>query len=143
MRSINVVGVAGRHLQEEWTSGPEAFNGCCVSGYPNYYMVTGPNTGVGTTSVVFMIEQEVGYILQLIEKAGRDKLISVRPETQAAYNVDIHAALSGSVWASGCKSWYRRPDGKITTLYPNNAREFRRQLQYVNVDDFEVNGVRK
>ncbi len=143
MRSINVVGVAGRHLQEEWTSGPEAFNGCCMSGYPNYYMVTGPNTGVGTTSVVFMIEQEVGYILQLIGKAGRNQLISVRPETQAAYNADIHAALSGSVWASGCKSWYRRPDGKITTLYPNNAREFRRQLQNVDVDDFEVNSVRK
>ena len=140
MKSIRVAGLGGRELIDEWENGPEAYNGSCVSGFPNYYMVTGPNTGVGTTSVVFMIEQEVQYILKLIEHVGGRGLISVRQEAQAAYNRYVHAALDGSVWASGCKSWYRRADGKITTLYPNNARAFRRQLSQVAFDDFEVAG---
>jgi len=140
MKSIRVVGANGRELVDEWKNGPEAYNGSCVAGFPNYYMVTGPNTGVGTTSVVFMIEQEVKYILKLFDRAGSKGLISVRPEAQALYNQSVHAALDGSVWASGCKSWYRRADGKITTLYPHNARAFKRQLSEVAFDDFEVSG---
>jgi len=143
MRSIKVMGPGGRNLQKEWENGPEAYNGCCIAGYPNYYMVTGPNTGVGTTSVVFMIEQEVDYILKLIDRAGSGNLISVRQAVQAEYNSAIHASLDGSVWASGCKSWYRRADGKITTLYPNNARTFKRQLQDLVIEDFEIRSVQE
>ena len=138
MRSISVVGSGGRSLSECWHDVPEAYNGCCIAGFPNYYMVTGPNTGVGTTSVVFMIEQSVRYILELIDKAGGDGMISVRHEPLAAYNETLHAQLEQTVWASGCKSWYRREDGKIIILYPNNARAFREQLKRVNMADFEI-----
>lgn len=139
--SIPMTGLDGCTLTDDWQAGAEAYNGCNITGYPNYYMVTGPNTGVGTTSVVFMIEQAVDYILKLIEKAGHDRLMSVKADAQASYNARIHAELSGSVWASGCKSWYRRDDGKIVILYPGDARTFRRQLQAVNVEDFEIRGL--
>ena len=65
-------------------------------------------------------------------------MISVRHEPLAVYNKTLHAQLEQTVWASGCKSWYRREDGKIIILYPNNARAFREQLKRVNMADFEI-----
>ncbi|MGB5579917.1 MAG: NAD(P)/FAD-dependent oxidoreductase [Woeseia sp.] len=137
-RSIRVYGQQGRSLQEEWLNGPEAYQGACVSGFPNYYLVTGPNTGVGTTSVVYMIEQQVDFIMKLIKLANDDKVVSVRQDAQQEYNARIHADLKNSVWASGCKSWYLRPDGKIATLYPYNARSFAAQSRRVNLSHFDL-----
>ncbi len=140
IRSINVVGQGGRSLHEVWGDNQEAYNGCCVAGFPNYWMVTGPNTGVGTTSVVFMVEQMIAYILKLVCAAGPGMLISVRPAVQHAYNRELQAELADSVWASGCKSWYITKSGKITTLYPRSAAAFRRQMRKVRFDDFELLG---
>lgn len=137
LKSIAVYGKGGRSLLDEWATDQEAYNGCCVAGYPNYWMITGPNTGVATTSVVFMIEQIVPYILQIIAAAGHEKLVSVKRSVQDTYNTGLHKALADSVWASGCKSWYISESGKITTLYPKNAVAFKRQLAQVRLDDFE------
>jgi cation diffusion facilitator CzcD-associated flavoprotein CzcO len=141
MRSIDVVGVREETLASKWSDGQEAYNGSCIAGFPNYYMVTGPNTGVGTTSVVYMLEQSVAYILKLIEVAGNTHWLSVREEVLQAYNRDIHEQLSHTVWASGCMSWYLQPNGKNTTLYPGNARMFKRQLENLSMDDFELQPV--
>ena len=138
MLGVEIRGPKGRSLAEQWSDLPTAFNGCCVPGMPNLYFVTGPNTGVGTTSIVFMIEQEVGFILRCIRLAGREKLMSIRDSACARYNDALQAALQKTVWASGCKSWYRREDGKISTLYPWNALRFRRQLRKLDREDFEI-----
>lgn len=137
MRAIRTTGQGGRLLADVWRDGPEAYRGACVAGFPNYFMVTGPNTGVATTSVVYMVEQQVDYIVKLIDAAGDARLIGVTPSAQDAYNADLQASLQQRVWASGCDSWYRRPDGKITTLYPHNARTFRRQVRHPRLADFE------
>lgn len=143
IRSINVVGQGGRTLEEVWGVNQEAYNGCCVAGFPNYWMVTGPNTGVGTTSVVFMVEQMIAYILKLIAAAGPGTLISVRQAPQDAYNRELQSELAASVWASGCKSWYFTNSGRITTLYPRNAAAFRRQLRKVRLENFELSEARR
>ena len=135
---MEIRGPGGRSLAEQWSELPTAFNGCCVPGMPNLYLVTGPNTGVGTTSIVFMIEQEIGFILRCIRLAGRQKLMMVTPSACARYNDVLQAALQKTVWASGCKSWYRRDDGKISTLYPWNALRFRRQLQKLDISNFDL-----
>ena len=138
MRDIDVRGPGGRSLAEQWSDIPAAYNGCCVPGMPNLYLVTGPNTGVGTTSIVFMIEQEVRYILKCIRRAGRRRLLSVGPETFSRYNARLQQALQHTVWASGCHSWYRRQDGRISTLYPWSARRFWAQLRRFRSSDFEI-----
>ncbi len=132
MRGFEVIGPHGRSLSRQWTDIPEAYNGCCVAGMPNLWLTTGPNTGVGTTSVVFMIEQELRYIIECIRKAGEDGLIAVSDEASGRYNRTIQDALQHTVWASGCHSWYRREDGRIASLYPWNALRFRRQLARVD-----------
>ncbi len=136
--AIDVTGPGGRRLAQVWDDHAEAYCGATIAGFPNYYMTTGPNTGVGTTSVVYMAEHSIRWILDCIETAGADKLLSVRPEAQKRYNEEIHAALATRVWSTGCKSWYRREDGRIETLYPHNARTFARQMAEVRLEDFEL-----
>jgi cation diffusion facilitator CzcD-associated flavoprotein CzcO len=138
LRSVEIIGLNKKSLLETWAVNQEAYQGACLAGFPNFYLVTGPNTGVATTSVVFMIEQQVHFIMQLIKRAGREKLISVKQEAQDRYNDLIHSALKDTVWSSGCKSWYIREDGRITTLYPYNGRTFRKQSKKVNFNDFTI-----
>ena len=136
IRSLPVFGLDGRSLQDEWENGAEAYNGTCVAGFPNFFLATGPNTGVGTTSMVHMIERTVNFILRLIDKAGHEQLISVRREAQSAYNERLQSALGETVWSSGCSSWYIGVNGRIATLYPFNGRRFERQLARINPEDF-------
>ena len=138
LRSVEVIGLNKKSLLETWAVNQDAYQGACIAGFPNFYIVTGPNTGVATTSVVFMIEQQIHFIMQLIKRAGQEKLISVKEEAQDRYNDVIHSALKDTVWSSGCKSWYIREDGRITTLYPYNGRAFRKQSKKVNFNDFTV-----
>lgn len=135
MRSVEIAGEGGRQLADDWADMAEAYQGVMVAGYPNYFTTTGPNTGVGTTSVVYMIEQTVGWIMRAMEAAGESGTVSVRAEAQRSYNDRIQADLQKTVWASGCHSWYRRADGRIETLYPYNARAFRRMLGRLNRSD--------
>jgi cation diffusion facilitator CzcD-associated flavoprotein CzcO len=138
MRSIDVYGSNGQSLVDAWVEGPQGYCGSCVAGFPNYWMATGPNTGVGTTSVVYMIEQSIEFITRMIEAAGSTNMLSVKQTVQDEFNKDIQAALDNSVWASGCDSYYITETGKITTLYPHNATAFRKQLRNASLQDFDV-----
>ncbi|HAQ36800.1 MAG TPA: hypothetical protein DCQ53_15775, partial [Alphaproteobacteria bacterium] len=138
LRALPVSGRDGRVLQEEWAEIAEAHRGTAVAGFPNYWILTGPNTGVGTTSVIFMIETHVDYIVRAMARAGSGT-IEVRPEAQARYNADIQARLAETVWTTGgCDSWYKRPDGRIETLYPGNAADFRRMLKHVQTEEYAL-----
>ena len=138
MRKTEVTGPGGVKLSELWADMPRAYKGGFVPGMPNFYLTTGPNTGVGTTSVVYMIEAQLQLILQAIETAGTEKLIEVTEEATERYNADIHEALQDTVWAGDCLSWYKRPDGEITTLYPYNARTYLKDHQKLVTEDFTV-----
>ena len=132
--SIDVNGAGGLDLRDAWKDGAEAYRGVMVPGFPNYFMVTGPNTGVGTTSVVFMIEQSVRWIMECITTAGEDKTVSVSAAATREYNDELKATLAGTVWASECNSWYKKADGSIETLYPHDGRSFRRLMRRVDPD---------
>jgi len=133
-----VIGPNGRSLSEAWSNAPIAYEGCMVAGFPNYYFVTGPNTGVGSTSVIFMIEQSANLIINCIEAAGKDRLIAPKEEAMQAYDAEIQAALAGTVWATSCSSWYKRDDGHITILYPYNAQTYRRRHRKLRQEHFEI-----
>ena len=136
MRKTEVTGPGGVRLSELWADMPRAYKGAFIPGLPNFYMTTGPNTGVGTTSVVFMIEAQLQLILQAINAAGRDQLIEVSAAAHDRYNQDIRTALQNTVWAGDCLSWYKRPDGEIASLYPYNARAFLKDHQRLEMRDF-------
>ena len=143
MRKTEVIGSKGKKLSERWADKPQAYKGGFIPGMPNFYMTTGPNTGVGTTSVVFMIEAQIGLILQAIETAGADHLIEVTEKANDRYNREIRDALQETVWAGDCQSWYKRPDGEITTLYPYNARSYQQDHKHLVREDFTLRPVRQ
>jgi cation diffusion facilitator CzcD-associated flavoprotein CzcO len=140
MRQTEVIGPGGAKLTDIWARIPFAYKGGFVPGLPNFYFTTGPNTGVGTTSVVYMIEAELNLILEAIRLAGRDRLIEVSEEACRRYNEEIRAALRETVWAGDCKSWYKRPDGEIASLYPYNARTYLKDHKRLIAGDFSLHG---
>jgi cation diffusion facilitator CzcD-associated flavoprotein CzcO len=133
-----VIGPGGYRLSEAWSEAPVAYEGCMVAGFPNYHFVTGPNTGVGSTSVIFMIEQSANMIIDCVRAAGEEGLIAPREEAMRAYDDEMQAALATTVWATSCSSWYKRDDGRITILYPYSAQTYRRRHKHLRLKDFEI-----
>lgn len=138
MLSVTLVGPNNRDIKDTWSDLPEAYEGAMIAGFPNLFLLAGPNTGVGTTSVVYIVEKQVNYILSCIEKSGKNRLIAPKADAMKKYNSEIQNKLSETVWAGSCQSWYRREDGKIVTLYPYNARTFRDRHKQVKWEDFVI-----
>lgn len=138
MVSIDLRGQGGISLKAKWAREATAYNGSMVNGFPNAYFVTGPNTGVGSTSIVFMIEAQIKFIMQCIEKAGKGVLLQPKADVQAAQNVKTQSDLQETVWAGSCQSWYKDEDGRIHTLYPHTARRFLKERSRLKMNDFEI-----
>lgn len=128
-----VIGPHGRDLVEEWKeTGAEAYLGTTVAGYPNLGFLLGPNTGLGHNSVVHMMESQMHYLLQYLrylEQREEGSFLDVKADVQDAYNRRLQEQFSGTVWSSGCQSWYLNAAGKNTTLYPRLTVTFRRQTR--------------
>jgi cation diffusion facilitator CzcD-associated flavoprotein CzcO len=124
---FEVRGRGGHDLNERWRDGAEAYLGTAVSGFPNLFLLVGPNTGLGHSSLLFMIESQIAYVLSALAtmRARRLKVVDVRADVQNGYSARIHERLKGTVWSSGCSSWYQTRSGKNTTLWPGFTFEFR------------------
>lgn len=125
---IELRGIGGKNLGEQWRQeGTEAYLGTTVAGYPNFFMLTGPNTGLGHSSMVYMIESAVNYALAAIKTLHQQRLhsVDVKPDVQARYNLRLQARLNKSVWQSGCQSWYLGANGKNHILWPGYTFEYR------------------
>lgn len=120
MKGFEVVGLGGRRLADDWKDAPQAYFGVSVSGYPNLFQLVGPNTGLGHNSIVFMIEAQVHYLVELLKllDARQADYAHVRADAQRAFNEDLQANLKGTVWESGCDSWYHTAEGRNITLWP-------------------------
>ncbi len=123
---LRVLGVNGADLAQVWRNGPEAFFGMTVPAFPNFFMLLGPNTLLGHNSVVFMIESQVCYIARAL-KCLREKgysILSLRQAVYMRFNRTLQARSRGTVWTSGCKSWYIDERGKNFTLWPESPMRY-------------------
>ena len=136
-----LTGRDGVALAKRWALRREAYLGTTVAGYPNYFMLVGPNTATGHTSVLLYLEAQIEYIVQALqhmERAGAASL-DVRPERQSAFNREIQERLASSVWTDGgCRSWYLDPDGGTSVLWPGHTGRFRRTLQRFDPADYRI-----
>ncbi len=137
---FEVRGRGGRDLADAWAGGPEAYLGTTVAGFPNFFFVVGPNTGLGHSSMVLMIESQARYVVSCVEalRARRLAFVDVRPDVQARYNRGLQRRLAGTVWASGCASWYQTSGGKNTVLWPGYTWEFRLRTRRFDPSDYEL-----
>jgi cation diffusion facilitator CzcD-associated flavoprotein CzcO len=129
-----VRGRDGATLAERMQSGIQAYLGATVEGLPNYFKLIGPNTGLGHSSMVYMIESQLNYVMDALRVMDEQGIaeFEVRPEVMAAYNAQIQAKLPGTVWTSGCASWYIDADGKNTTIWPDFTFRFRHRTRRFN-----------
>lgn len=134
-------GRAGRTLDDVWQGSPAAYLGTTIAGFPNLFMLLGPNTGLGHTSVVYMIEAQIEHALDCLKAMDRRgaATIEVRPEVQAAFNAEVQERMRGSVWtAGGCASWYLDRTGRNTTLWPGFTFRFRQGTRRFDEADYVI-----
>jgi cation diffusion facilitator CzcD-associated flavoprotein CzcO len=123
---MKVEGLAGRALSAVWKDGAEAYLGMSVAGFPNFFMLYGPNTNLGHNSIIFMLECQVRYVMGCLRALAERGLawIDVRPEVVRAYNARLQAVLERTVWARTDRSWYKRADGRITNNWSGTTAAY-------------------
>lgn len=135
---MTIIGCGGESLNEAWTSGAEAYKGMTVSGFPNLFMLYGPNTNLAHNSIVFMLESQVRYILSCVQMLEKQPgaAMDVKPERLRQFSSGIQKRLANSVWESGCQSWYLNDEGKNTINWPGFTFTYRRETLKVDPNDF-------
>ena len=135
-----VCGREGKLLAEDWAEGTQAYLGTTIAGYPNLFFMIGPNTGLGHNSMVYMIESQISYILEALRLMQDRQLgsIEVRREVQAHFNTTLQGRMKGTVWNSGCKSWYLDKRGHNTTLWPGFTFTFRNLTRHFNSQVYDL-----
>ena len=135
-----VVGRGGRSLAEVWAGSPRALVGTTVAGFPNLFLLQGPNTGLGHSSVVLMIEAQVEHAVAAVRYLDAHRLAAVepRPEAQAAFVAEVDAAMAGTVWTTGCRSWYLDAAGRNSTLWPGSVGAFRRRVAPFDPSEYRL-----
>ncbi len=135
-----VVGRGGRTLDDAWSAGAVAYRGMTVSGFPNWFVLMGPNTGPGHTSVLVFTEAQIAHVLGAIDELRREGLryLDVRQDVQDRYNAKLQARMPHMVWTSGCNSWYLSPDGSNHALYPGFAAEYALGARRFRARDYEL-----
>jgi cation diffusion facilitator CzcD-associated flavoprotein CzcO len=135
-----VRGRDGRTLDETWEGSPRAHLGCTVPGFPNFFMLLGPNTGLGHSSMVYMIESQVAYVLGALRtmESADAAALEVRAEAAAGFNEGIEAQLDGTVWNTGCASWYLDDTGRNATLWPDWTWRFRQRTANFDAPSYEL-----
>jgi cation diffusion facilitator CzcD-associated flavoprotein CzcO len=132
-------GLGGTTLAEAWRAGAVAYKGVAVSGFPNYFLMMGPNTGPGHTSVLVYTESQIRYILQAIRTLVGENLkyVNVRRDVQDAYNAALQRRMQHMVWSTGCSSWYLSPDGENHSLFPGLASEYCARMRRFKPSEYE------
>jgi cation diffusion facilitator CzcD-associated flavoprotein CzcO len=134
---MRITGAGGVDLNDAWADGARAYYGICLPGFPNLGIVYGPNTNLGGSSIINMMESQSRFIRQLVQAAARSGSIVVREETEKRYDAEIQERLAASVWG-GCSSWYRDEGGRVTTNWPGTVVEYKARTLDLDLDDFEV-----
>jgi cation diffusion facilitator CzcD-associated flavoprotein CzcO len=143
---LDIRGRDGITLTEAWSRGIEAHRGTTVTGFPNLALLSGPNTGTGSTSQVYMIEAQIHYVLQMLRMLRERGAGAIEPraEAQADYNRWVQKSMQRTVWLQGgCDSWYLDDEGVNRTLYPGPSSSFWRSLRRVREDEYQLEPARR
>jgi cation diffusion facilitator CzcD-associated flavoprotein CzcO len=140
---LSIIGRDGVDVNEAWAAGGgvEAYKGSAVAGFPNMFLLVGPNTGLGHNSMVYMIESQIEYVLDAVRTMRERRLgaVAVRREAQSAFNARLQDRLVGTVWSEGgCRSWYVDADGTNRTLWPGHTYAFRAATREFDAANYEL-----
>ena len=133
-------GREGRSLAEVWDGSPQAYLGTTVTGFPNLLLFYGPNLNLGHTSIVYMLESQLAYAIDALRTMRRRGAaeFEVRPEVQDAYNEEMQDRLAGTVWNTGCSSWYIDRNGRNSIMWPGYTFEYRRRTRRFDAEAYRL-----
>lgn len=139
---LDVCGERGTTLREVWRDGAHAYFGMAVPGFPNFFMLYGPNTNVGSNSVIFMLEAQARYIVRALKYLRRNNktYIAVRPAALAGFVAAVDRWMAGTVWTTQCSNYFRAPNGRVVTQWPRSARSFWGMTRRFKAADFSFEG---
>ncbi|WP_171206186.1 NAD(P)/FAD-dependent oxidoreductase [Ruegeria sp. HKCCA0235A] len=136
---LDITVTDGLTLRSAWSDGMCAHLGTAVAGFPNFFLLLGPHTGLGHNSVVLMIEAQVGHIGRVLSEMQREGLSAITPDAakQAAFTREMHSRHADGVWqAGGCTSWYMDAEGRNTTLWPGTVAEFQKRMAQSGLEQY-------
>ncbi|RFU45349.1 NAD(P)/FAD-dependent oxidoreductase [Paraburkholderia sp. DHOC27] len=136
---FEVTGVDGADLSALWLhDGPQAYLGTSIAGFPNFFMMAGPNTGLGHNSMIYMIESQIQYIADCLRtlRYQRARTMTLRADVQQTFNARLQHDMQRSVWTTGCHSWYQTRSGKVTAIWPGFTFSFRRRTRRVRAEEY-------
>ena len=137
---MTITGRDGIALNDAWKDGAEAYLGISVNGFPNLFMLYGPNTNLGHNSIIYMLESQIHYVQQCIAAIDSQKLrsLEVRSLVQTNFNDRVQSKISDTVWNKGCHSWYKTESGKNTNNWPGFTFNYRRQTEKLDLNDYDI-----
>ncbi len=137
---MSVTGLGGRRLDQTWREGARAYLGITVAGFPNFFLLYGPNTNLGGNSIIYMLEGQISYVLSALGALERDGLdwLDVRPEVLDAFSAWVDAASRASVWQSGCHSWYTTASGRNVSNWPAQTFRYRHHVRRFDLSRYQV-----
>jgi cation diffusion facilitator CzcD-associated flavoprotein CzcO len=137
---MEIVGAGGHTLAEEWANVPRAYLGTSVPGFPNMFLLYGPNTNGGTGSVIYVIEAGVNHVIAALSELerARARQIEIRRQTAEDFDRELRAALSGSVWHTGCTNWYVDENGNDPNQWPWLWSTYRRRTARIEPGAYEL-----
>ncbi|KLO29348.1 monooxygenase [Mycolicibacter heraklionensis] len=138
---LQIVGAGGVSLEEVWADGPRAYRSIGVPGFPNFFMMMGPHSPIGSDSLVPIAEHQADFIMWWIGQMRDGQVISVAPTEVATkeHNEDMKAAMPQTTWVTGCRSWYLGRDG-LPELFPWRPERYTELLAKPDTTAFEVHG---
>jgi cation diffusion facilitator CzcD-associated flavoprotein CzcO len=135
-----VRGRGGKVLSDHFADSAQAHYGTTVPGYPNLFILLGPNTGLGHNSMVYMIESQINYVLGALREMDRRgaRTVEVRQDAVDRLSREIERRHEGAVWNTGCASWYLDDTGRNTTIWPDWTWRFRRRTREFDADSYDI-----
>jgi cation diffusion facilitator CzcD-associated flavoprotein CzcO len=140
LEGIDIVGTGGRRLHDDWDEAKvaHAYLGLTVSGYPNFFMMYGPNTNQGGNSIIIILEAQAAYILSALRQMRwrRVRSVDVRRDVMAQYNGEIADALEDTIWHDGCQSYFKNENGKIATQLPQTSQWYAERTRRFRMKEY-------
>lgn len=136
---IQIRGLGGQQLNQAWQDGAEAFKGISVNGFPNLFILYGPNTNLGHNSIIYMLESQFRYVLGCLAllRARNARYMDVKATVQQRFNQRIQLRSQQTIWEQGCTSWYRTASGKSTNNWPGYTFTYRLQTHAPDSADYD------
>jgi cation diffusion facilitator CzcD-associated flavoprotein CzcO len=136
--TLSIEGRGGLLLSEVWQDGPEAYLGMAVAGFPNLFLLYGPNTNLGHNSIIAMLECQFDYVLQAVAALDGARALELKADVMRSYNEQVQQSLKGSSWDGGCNSWYKNKNGKITNNWTGTVEDYKARTARLELGEYQV-----